>query len=1276
MPEMLRRSFRLAGKSLWYGFAVLVLLLVLAYLAAQQSLRWLEANPARVETWLAQKAGQPVRFSSLQADWTRRGPLLRMRGLHIGSAEHALGIEQAELMLAVYGGWLPGRRFTELRLHGLELTLEQAADGRWQVHGLPGERQTQGDPLDDLQALGEVQVLRGRLRILPQGGTGALELPRVDLRLQARQKRLRAGLRAWPEGAQTPVDGSLDFDRETGDGQLYVAARKLDLASWSQWLVWQGVALQGGQGKLQAWLALANHQVVAVKSVAQLQDVRLAAQSPLPGGLHEVRFAQLKQRLHFSRNGDDWRFHLPQLQVQQAQRVLQLDGIVAEQKQGQWQMAAPHLPLDALLDVAGLSDSLAAPLRHWLGRARPQGALRNLKAHGQGGRLDWLEADAEGLGFLSVADAPGLSGMGGQIRGDADGLMLTLDADAPMVFDWPRGFGVKHPISAHGTVALWREGAGLRFGTGHLDIQGAGYRARARGGMWFQNDGSLPWIDIAADIGDAQVPVARKFWIHYLMPREAVDWLNMALVGGQVKNARAIVSGDLDDWPFDRHNGRFEALADIENARLRFQQDWPPIENGRLKASFIADGMTVEGSGVLGGVQVENISARIAQFAGGTLEIDARGQGDAADFLSVLRQSPLNQTLADTLARVEARGKAAATFALRQPLYEGGPPTRIEGDVHLDDAMLGERELNLVFSKVRGEARYDQNGFHAEHLEVLHEGHRGHLALRAGSTHVERDAHVFEASLRGRLSAASLLAHAPQLEWLKPYLRGESDWHIAVALPADSDAASAVPSQVVLQSNLQGTHLNLPEPLQKPAAQAMPLTVRLPMPLEDGEVEVALGERLGVVARSRGDEVGIRATLGSHKADGAAPRQGLLVNGRAADVDALGWAGLIAGADSGSGIDPVRVDVRAGQLQLFGQHFADTRVQVQAQPKATRVMVDGAQLAGSLTVPHEDGAALQGRFARLHWGAAGADRPAAAAPPAQAMQIDPAKIPPLAIRVDDLRIQSNPLGELRLQTRPVAAGMRVESFNIERTGQQMQLTGSWLGRGEQARCAFSGQLQSDDFGELFAVFGLPGRMKNGTGRIDFALAWPGAPADFAPATVHGEISAQIKNGQLVELEPGAGRLLGLLSVARLPQRLTLDFRDFFDKGFAFDRIEGKVQFARAQARAENLYIEGPAARIEITGSTDLAARQFDQTIEVKPRTGNLLPAVGAIAAGPVGAAVGAVANVVLKKPLSEVGAKTYRVTGSWEAPKVQVQGKAQTAKKNRAADNPPLQPDA
>ncbi|MCX5511726.1 AsmA-like C-terminal region-containing protein, partial [Pseudomonas sp. BJa3] len=82
---------------------------------------------------------------------------------------------------------------------------------------------------------------------------------------------------------------------------------------------------------------------------------------------------------------------------------------------------------------------------------------------------------------------------------------------------------------------------------------------------------------------------------------------------------------------------------------------------------------------------------------------------------------------------------------------------------------------------------------------------------------------------------------------------------------------------------------------------------------------------------------------------------------------------------------------------------------------------------------------------------------------------------------------------------------------------------------------------------------------------------------------------------------GAGRVLGLLSVAEVRRRLMLDLSDFFSKGFAFNRIDGDIRIAGGLARSDNLMIDGPAAEIQIRGDTDLRSERFDQTVDVKPK---------------------------------------------------------------------------
>ena len=357
-------------------------------------------------------------------------------------------------------------------------------------------------------------------------------------------------------------------------------------------------------------------------------------------------------------------------------------------------------------------------------------------------------------------------------------------------------------------------------------------------------------------------------------------------------------------------------------------------------------------------------------------------------------------------------------------------------------------------------------------------------------------------------------------------------------------------------------------------------------------------------------------------------------------------------------------------MQLLGGSFPNTRVVVvPASGGATAVRAEGAALDGVVLVPAGAGT-IAGRFNRFHWrsdavhgpgntagAAATSSRPAgfAAASPARAgADIDPSTIPSLTLDIDDLRIADATLGAAQLRTRATPAGMRIEQLQMRTDKQRIDLSGDWIGRGAAARTRVRVDVASEDFGTLLNGFGMGGRLDGGKGTARLDAGWPGSPAMFQLEALDGSLVLDARDGRLLEVEPGAGRVLGLLSLAELPRRLTLDFRDFFSKGFAFNRIGGTVHFNAGTARSEGLVIDGPAAAITIHGAANLRTQSFDQTIEVRPKAGNLLTAVGAIAGGPVGAAIGAAANAVLRKPLGQLGAKTYRVTGPWKQPKVEV----------------------
>ncbi|MBK6332423.1 MAG: TIGR02099 family protein [Thermomonas sp.] len=1285
-----RRRWRLLRRGAWYALAAALVLMALGSGLASQLLPVAERHPDEIARWLSARAQRPVAFDAVQTEWTRRGPLLRLDNLRIGAGAEALRIGDAEILVAQYAGLLPGRSFTELRVRGLDLVLQRDAGGRWSVRGLPGQ-QAGGDPFDTLGRLGELQVSHARLRVTAPELQIDMLLPRIDLRMRVDGPRIRGGARAWLREQATPFAMALDFDRRSGDGRVYAGTRKADLGEFADSLRVAGIAPVSGRGRVQAWAGLQAHRVVSVHADAALEDVVLRgapldAARPAPA----LDFGIVSLDARWSGSIRQWQASASRLRIGGGGREQVLDGLAVAGGR-HYGLRARRLDATPLIALLASSDRLAPGLRHWLQAAAAGAVLENVEVAGVRGGALRVDADVHGLHFAAVGNSPGMRGVDAQLRGDADGLRLRFEPGAPVAFDWPAGFGVEHEVSLGGEAVLWREGAGWTVHTPGLAILGRQLDVNARGGIGFGNDGTRPRLDLAVDIGEAPVTLARQFWVHHLMPKSTVDWLNAALQGGRLRDVHAVVAGDLDDWPFRSEPaatgpgragaGKFRVDARIVDGLLKFQPDWPPMAAVDADIRFEADGFTIAGKGRLGGIPVTAFKAGIPRFGRAELSVDAEGAGNASEFLAVLRRSPLRKDHAELLDNLRAAGPASTDFHLlvpfhRQPDARGNSPRmQMQGTVELAGASLREERWKLAFDNVRGQARYDRDGFVAEGLQVRHDGAPGVLSLRAGP-HVRDPGQAFEAELQANVGIDVLLDKAGNLGWLKPWLDGRSPWTVAVAIPRGASQAAA-PARLQLRSNLVGTAIGLPEPVRKPAAEAMATTVDVSLPLERGEVAVVLGNLLSLRSRSSAQQTGVRVQLGGSAAE-APPASGLVVGGRVARLDALDWIGVFAG-EGGNGSLPLRrIEVDARQLHLLGSSFADARLVLAPAARGTAVQVQAAGIAGSLLVPEQDGATVAGRFERLFWNVppgsgAGVGAPAkaaSAAPPPSAGGFDPANIPPLLFEVDDLRIGSAALGSARFRSTPVAGGMRMDEFSSRGARQRLTAGGTWSGRGGAARTQVKVDVDSDDIGALLAGLGFGGQVAGAGGKLGLEANWRGGPEAFDPTVMDARLQVDARDGRLLEIEPGAGRVLGLLGIAQLPRRLTLDFRDFFDKGFAFDRITGEVRLAQGVARTDDLTIRGPAADIHVRGSTDLRSQRFDQTVDVLPKSGGLLTAVGALAGGPVGAAVGAVANAMLDKPLQGLGAKTYRVTGPWSAPKVEVTARSPAAQARPARDPP------
>src|SRR5204862_7826185 len=177
-------------------------------------------------------------------------------------------------------------------------------------------------------------------------------------------------------------------------------------------------------------------------------------------------------------------------------------------------------------------------------------------------------------------------------------------------------------------------------------------------------------------------------------------------------------------------------------------------------------------------------------------------------------------------------------------------------------------------------------------------------------------------------------------------------------------------------------------------------------------------------------------------------------------------------------------------------------------------------------------------------------------------------------------------------------------------------------------------------------------IRGGRGQLSGQISWMGSPFAIDYASLAGQVNVAIDAGQFLKVEPGAARLLGVLSLQSLPRRLALDFRDVFQEGFAFDNITGDVTIAQGVARTNNLRMRGVQAAVLMEGSADIEHETQDLRVIVVPE---INAATASLAYAVINPAIGLgtfLAQVLLRKPLVAAGTREFRVTGPWGDPKI------------------------
>jgi uncharacterized protein YhdP len=209
------------------------------------------------------------------------------------------------------------------------------------------------------------------------------------------------------------------------------------------------------------------------------------------------------------------------------------------------------------------------------------------------------------------------------------------------------------------------------------------------------------------------------------------------------------------------------------------------------------------------------------------------------------------------------------------------------------------------------------------------------------------------------------------------------------------------------------------------------------------------------------------------------------------------------------------------------------------------------------------------------------------------------------------------------------------------------------------------RLDIADSGELLKRFGMNGVIRRGKGRLEGQIAWMGSPLSLDYPSLGGQFNVNVESGQFMKADPGIAKLLGVLSLQSLPRRLTLDFRDVFSQGFAFDFIRGDVTIEQGMARTNNLQMSGVNAAVLMEGSAGIADETQNIKVVVVPEIDASTASLIATVINPAIGLGSFLAQMFLRRPLTEAATQEFHIDGTWADPKItkidrRARAKAQT----------------
>jgi uncharacterized protein (TIGR02099 family) len=740
-----------------------------------------------------------------------------------------------------------------------------------------------------------------------------------------------------------------------------------------------------------------------------------------------------------------------------------------------------------------------------------------------------------------------------------------------------------------------------------------------------------PVIDLVSDF-----KVMNAGHLVSYMPVKAFDpdlatWLKAAFISGQTEAGKAIVHGDLKDFPFGTtpSTGKFLVTTAIKDMDFNYGPGWPHIQHLNGQLTFEGSAMTADvSSGQILNVPITNVHG-VIPFIGESgpqiLHVDGMLHGDMADGLDFIQKSPLQKTIGKDLAALKLVGPMQLQLGLIVPL--GKPAkTTVTGDVTVSNGKLLLPEWNLAMEKLNG-------AFHFTELGISSQGINGEVFgeptnLQMTTLQQKGKVGLVRADIASNISIVSLQ------KWLGVNLSdvasGAAPVQLQLFLSPHSDA-KASSDRLVINSTLQGVALNLPRPYAKAVDETKLLQVTID--LTDAkyvQTELSYANVINAVLAYQKTQQGLQLYGGEIHLGPQQPTlklaAGVLLTGDVPEFKVSDWQDYFASLQKttkpGKQFDTKMlrgINLRANVLDILSTQLHHADLQVVPRDNAWQININSTELSGDVRLPFKlDGQVVEGRFKYLHVGGATTTKKDSG------QRVDPRSVPALSLDIQDVSYKDMKFGHVYIELAPSRSGLLIKQLRIDEPTLQLNAAGEWTQSGKRYLSHLQGEMHAPHIGDVLTQWGFnSSNLVGSTGDVKFDLNWPDAPYQPSITNMSGNFSLKLGEGRIVHLSEstnskmGLGRMLNILSLSSIQRRLSLNFSDLSEQGYSFDSMNGEFSFKNASAYIDSMRFEGPVAGVNLKGRIGITAKDFDLQMGVTPHVTGSLPIVAAIAGGPI-----------------------------------------------------------